>query len=94
MGVGETSHDFDFPVETLCPDRGRDVRLEHFERDLAVVLAIMSEANEGHRTRSEFVLDRVAVSECGANSRTNALHGIYSSPGAAGVFEVKVDLHS
>ncbi|MBI4421882.1 MAG: hypothetical protein HY560_13745 [Gemmatimonadetes bacterium] len=53
--------DLDLAQEPLGSHRERQLRLEHLERDLAVVLPVVGEVNDRIPAATELALDRVAV---------------------------------
>ena len=53
----------DLGEESGAADHRRELRFQHFDRDLAVVLQVVGEIHRGHSAGAEFALDAVAVSE-------------------------------
>ncbi len=51
----------DLAQEPVGPDGGSQFGTQHLERDLAVVLQVLGEVDEGHATGADFPLDRVPV---------------------------------
>ena len=54
----------DFHHEALGAKHGGQLRLEHLDRDLAVVLEVVREIDGGHAASPELALERLAVGEC------------------------------
>ena len=53
----------DLALEALGADRGREVRVQHLDRHLALVLEVLREEDGGHAAPAELALDCVAVAE-------------------------------
>ena len=53
--------DPDLALESLGPERGRDVRIEHLEGDEPVVLEVARQVDGGHSATPEHALQRVPV---------------------------------
>ena len=47
--------------EPLAADDGGELRPEHLDRDMPVMLEVLGEIHRGHATRTEFLLDGIAV---------------------------------
>src|SRR5258708_19498851 len=63
--MGEPRGDVDFPQEPLGAQRGSQLRMEHLDRDVAVVLRFGGEIYGRHAAPSELALDAVAAGKCG-----------------------------
>jgi hypothetical protein len=59
VGVGECGGDADLAEEPICFEGGGDFGLEHLQGDLAVMLVILDEVNDGHATPTELPQDGV-----------------------------------
>jgi hypothetical protein len=68
VGVVELCGDSDLAQEPVGSYGSRQVGLEHLDCHRALVLAVLGEVHGGHATASEFMLDGVAVRECGPDS--------------------------
>ncbi len=55
----------DLGEEPLGADHGGQLRLQHLDRDLAVVLEVLGQVHRGHAAGPELALDAVAVGEGG-----------------------------
>ena len=53
----------DFLQEPPCADDGRQLRVQHLERDLAIVLDVVHEIDRSHTAGPEFSLERVTIGE-------------------------------
>ena len=53
----------DLAAETLGAERGREIRIEHLERDAPLMLAVPREVNGCHTAAAQLTLDDVAVAE-------------------------------
>ena len=53
----------DLHHEALGAEHGGQFRLQHLDRDLAVVLQVLGEVHRGHAAGAELALDAVAVGE-------------------------------
>jgi hypothetical protein len=53
----------DLGQEALGSDDGRQLGLEHLERDLTLVLHVVGQEHRGHAALTEFTLDAVAALE-------------------------------
>ncbi len=61
--VLQVGGDLDLVEEALGAQDGGELRAQHFDRDLAVVLHVMGEVDGRHAAGAELALDRVAVGE-------------------------------
>jgi hypothetical protein len=59
----EVRCDLDLAEETIDANRSGQLRPEHLDRDLAIMLEIVSEIDGCHPTSTELTLNRVAVSQ-------------------------------
>ena len=59
----EVRRGLDLGEEALGADHGRELGLEHLERDLPIVLEVLGEIYRGHPPRPELTLDAVPVGE-------------------------------
>jgi hypothetical protein len=55
--------DRDFPEEPLRPDRRGQLRTKNLDRDLSVVLPVVSQVDGGHPTPAKLTLDLVAITQ-------------------------------
>ena len=62
--------DLDLREEPLGAEHGAELRLEHLDRDLAIVLEVVGEIDRGHAALAELPLDAVAVGKCGCQAFT------------------------
>ncbi len=58
----------DLDGEPLGAEHGGELRLEHLDRDLAIVLEVRGEVDGGHAAGAQLPLDSVAVGERGTQS--------------------------
>src|SRR5439155_9322041 len=63
VGVIERGRDLDLAQEALGPDRSAEIRSEHFDGYLAVVLQVQGEMNRGHPPLAQRALQAVAVGQ-------------------------------
>src|SRR5260370_32947456 len=86
--MGEPRGDVDFPQEPLGAQRGSQLRMEHLDRDVAVVLRFGGEIYGRHAAPSELALDAVAAGKCGggvgASGRPRAVEYGRAQAGAGG----------
>ena len=61
--VSQPRREPDLAQESLAPERLRELRLEHLERDVAIVLEVVREVHGRHAAGAELALDAVAVGE-------------------------------
>jgi hypothetical protein len=59
--VLEVGGRLDLGEEPFGTDHRRQLRLQHLERDLAVVLEVLGQVDRGHPSRTELALDAVAA---------------------------------
>jgi hypothetical protein len=79
--------DLDLPQEPLRSQRGGELRPQHLDRDLSVMLEILGEINGGHAAPAELALDQVpvaqSVSQFGSgpvdHGETSGLEGLFES---------------
>ena len=57
--------DADLAQEALSAEDGAELRLEHFDRDEAIVLEVARAIHGGHPPTADFALDDVAALEAG-----------------------------
>ncbi len=62
--MGQPGGNPNFAKEALGPERRSDLRAQHLDGDLAMVLEILGEKYERHPTPPQLAFDRVAVGEC------------------------------
>src|SRR5689334_18345632 len=60
MRMRKTRGESDFANEALGADRVRDIRPQHLERDVALVLGVVGEIHRRHPTGAESAADGVA----------------------------------
>ena len=66
MRVLQVGGGLDLGEEPLGADDGGELRAQHLDGHLAIVLDIVGEVDGGHAARAEFPLDAVAVGKGGA----------------------------
>ena len=71
----EPGGDADLALEPLGAERRGELRMEHLERDRAVVPEVLREVDRGHAAAAELALEPVAVGEGGLESRAEVGHG-------------------
>ena len=71
----EARYGFDFLKKPFSSQRCRDIRVEHFHRDTAIVPRIARPIDGRHSTSADFVLDRVTVAECFLGSGCGQISG-------------------
>ena len=74
VGVLQGGGGLDLPHEPLGADHGGELRLQHLERHLAVVLEVLRQVHRGHAALAEFPLDAVAVGEGGGEAGKRVGH--------------------
>jgi hypothetical protein len=62
----------DLGEETFRAQCGTQVRMQHLDRDVALVLEVMREVDGGHAAGAEFALEAVAVGQCGGKAFEHA----------------------
>ena len=81
----ETGRDLDLAQEPLGAQRGGQLRAEHLDGDLAVVLQVVREVNVRHPAAADFSAEVVAGRERGPQAIDHALHtGTHETPRGAG----------
>ena len=60
--------------ESLGAEHRGELGLEHFDRNLAIVLEILGEIDRGHAARAELALDAVAARERNAQATLVGTH--------------------
>ncbi len=73
--VLELSRGLDLGEESLGAERRREVRMQHLDRDVAIVLEVVREVDRGHPSRAELALDEVAIRQGPGEARNVAGHG-------------------
>ena len=73
----------DLAEESIRADHRGELRLEHLDRDLAIVLEVVREVDRRHAALAELSLDLVAVGEGGLQRAL--MFGQRSPRGAAGL---------
>src|SRR5262245_14482351 len=63
-------------LEPLRPERGRELRMEHLERDGAAVLQVSGEEVGGHPASTQLALDRVSVGQCSRELAPEVWHQV------------------
>jgi hypothetical protein len=63
VGVLQASGGPDFPLKALRAERGSQVRVQHLERDLPIVLQILREVHRGHAAPANLAVEPIAVSQ-------------------------------
>jgi hypothetical protein len=61
----QSGREFDFAEEALGAESLRQLRMEHFERNGAVMAEVVGEIYHGHATAAELALDAVLAGERG-----------------------------
>ena len=59
----KSSRDFDLTEEPLCRERLGQLGAQHLERDVAIVLAVVGEEDDGHSAAPHLARDLVAITE-------------------------------
>ena len=65
----------DFTQETFAAERAAEVGVQHFDRNLAIMLAVVREVHRVHPAGAEFLDDDVAIHEGGRQPRLHIRHG-------------------
>ena len=65
VGMVQPGGEPDFIEKPLSAEHGADVRPQHLDRHLAIVLRVAREVHGRHPTLADHPLDGVAVAECG-----------------------------
>jgi len=71
----------DFLQEPPCADDGRQLRVQHLERDLAIVLDVVHEIDGSHTAGPEFALERVTIGERRAQGKEASRGGTITHAG-------------
>jgi hypothetical protein len=69
----EIGDGLDLVQEPLGADQGRELRPQHLDGDLAVVLEIVGQVDRGHPARTQLALDPVAVTERRGEARRSTV---------------------
>ena len=84
--VGESGGELDLAEEPVGADRGREVRPEDLQGDLAVVAEVLGEEHDGHAALAELALEAVAAGETAFELLLQFVHdGAKDAPGGAGL---------
>ncbi len=62
-GMVEPGGGADLAQEAFHTDGGRELGMEHLERDLATEVPVAGEVDRGHSAATERALERVAIGE-------------------------------
>ena len=62
------------------PKRRTEIRMQHLDGDVAIVLEIVREVDRRHAARAELALDAVAVGECRCETRVDGGHVYFIRP--------------
>jgi len=63
MGMLQPGGELDLPEEPVGAEHGGQLRVEHLERDRAVVLPVVGQEDRGHATPTQLPLEAVAVGQ-------------------------------
>ena len=66
----------DFTQETLTAECRAEVRMQHLDRYITIVLQIVREIHGSHAAGAELAVDAVAVGDCGGQ----AVHALRHCP--------------
>ena len=61
----EPAGDLDLAQKSLGPETLGQMRMQHLDRDGAVMTQVLRAVDRGHATATDFVRDLVAAAECG-----------------------------
>jgi hypothetical protein len=61
--VREVHRDLDLAAEPLRPNHGREIGVEHLQRDISAVFEVSREEDGRHPTATELALDRIHITE-------------------------------
>ena len=75
VGVLQVGDGLDLAEEPLGADHRRELRPQHLDRDLAVVLQVLGEIHRRHAALPQLPLDAVAVGEGGGERGRDRRHG-------------------
>ena len=64
----------DLGEEALAAERGAELRVEHLDGDVAIVLEVVGEIDGRHATRAELPLDAVASGKGGEETVDQVVH--------------------
>ena len=64
----------DFAQEAVAAEGRAEIRMQHLDRDITIVLEIMREIYRGHATLAELALDAVAVGQRGVQPNSDVGH--------------------
>ena len=78
--VVEPRRDADLPQEALTGERLRELRLEHLDGHVAVVLEVVREVHGGHAALAELALHAVAAVERGSQATRAVVRGRSKDP--------------
>ena len=70
-----------FTLEPLGAERGGELRVEHLERDGAVVAEVLRQIDGGHPAAAQLPLQPVAVAERGLEGGPEVGHPVYFPAG-------------
>ena len=62
--------------EPFAPERRTEIRMQHFDGNIAVVLDVVREVHRGHAASTEFAVKAVAVGKRCRESRDDVTHGV------------------
>ena len=72
--MAEVGGGLDLAEEALPADGGRELGLEHLDRDLAAVLQVLGEVHRRHPALAELALDAIAVRQGRGETRDTLRH--------------------
>src|SRR2546423_10756787 len=73
--MAELGGNLDFAEESLGPDRERQLRIEDFKSDLAVVFEVVGQVHDGRGSAAQLSLDRVKFGKTRAKQVRQIRHG-------------------
>jgi hypothetical protein len=76
MRMLQTGCGADLAQEALAAEGGAEVRMEHLDRDVAVVLQIVREVHGGHAAGAEFPVESLALREGAGQPVSDVAHAI------------------
>ena len=59
----QASSHLDFPQESLGPERGADLEVQHLDGDRPMMFEILRQVDRGHSAAAKLTLERVAITE-------------------------------
>ena len=71
----ESRREVDLGEKSLAPQHGGQLRAEHLEGDVAVVLEVVGQVDRGHAALAELALEPVAVLKGGGQARQRRCQG-------------------